>query len=172
FRPMLMTAAAVTALGMSAGAFAQSSQSKATPKVDKSKASYVVGWDLASTLPAIVRDEVDPSIVANAVKDALSGKKPTMSKEESTKVRKAFLTQLRAKAKAEFDKVAAKNKKEGAAFLAKNKSASGVHVTASGLQYKILKKGSGPRPGPSDTVQVEYVGSFLNGKTFDSSAEH
>src|SRR5699024_4051988 len=124
FRPMLMTAAAVTALGMSAGAFAQSSQSKATPKVDKSKASYVVGWDLASTLPPIVRDEVDPSIVANAVKDALSGKKPTMSKDESTKVRKAFLTQLRAKAKAEFDKVAAKNKKEGAAFLAKNKSAS------------------------------------------------
>ncbi|HET6587954.1 MAG TPA: FKBP-type peptidyl-prolyl cis-trans isomerase [Oleiagrimonas sp.] len=172
YRPMLLAAVVATTLGMSAGAFAQSSKSTTTPKVDKAKASYVVGWDLASTLPPIVREEVDPTIVANAVKAALSGKKPTMSKEEATKIRKDFLTQLRAKAKAEFDKVAAENKKEGETFLAKNKSAPGVHTTASGLQYKILKKGTGPRPGPSDTVQVEYVGSFLNGNKFDASADH
>lgn len=170
-RPMLLAVVAATTLGMSAGAFAQSSKS-AAPKVDKAKASYVVGWDLANTLPPIVRGEVDPDIVAKAVKARLSGQKPTMSKSESDKVRKAFLTKLRGEAKAQYEKVAAENKKKGEAFLAKNKSASGVQVTASGLQYKILKKGTGPRPGPSDTVQVEYVGSFLNGKTFDSSAKH
>ncbi|HET7267094.1 MAG TPA: FKBP-type peptidyl-prolyl cis-trans isomerase [Oleiagrimonas sp.] len=170
-RPMLLAVVAATTLGMSAGAFAQSSKS-AVPKVDKAKASYVVGWDLANTLPPIVRDEVDPDIVAKAVKARLSGQDSTMSKAEADKVRKAFLTKLRAEAKAKYEKVAAENKSKGEAFLAKNKSASGVHVTASGLQYKILKKGSGARPGPSDTVQVEYVGSFLSGETFDSSAKH
>jgi FKBP-type peptidyl-prolyl cis-trans isomerase len=171
---MLMAAVVAGTLGLSAGAFAQSSKSTSTtpPKVDKAKASYVVGWDLASQLPDVVREEVDPAIVAKAVKAALSGQKPSMSEDEASKVRKAFLTEVRTKAKAEFDKAAAKNKKEGAAFLAKNKSASGVHTTASGLQYKVLKKGSGPRPGPSDTVQVDYTGSFLNGRKFDSSADH
>lgn len=171
-RPALLATAVAVTLGMSAGAFAQSSTSKAAPKVDKSKASYVVGWDLASSLPSIVREEVDPAIVAQAVKAALSGQKPTMSKDEAAKVREAFLTQLKAKAKAKYEQVAAENKKEGAAFLAKNSKAQGVHVTASGLQYKVLKQGSGPRPGPSDTVQVEYVGSFLNGQKFDASADH
>lgn len=173
-RPVMLATLVVTALGMSAGAFAQSSKTKSTqpPKVDKAKASYVVGWDLASSLPPIVREEVDPTIVANAVKAALSGQKPTMSKDEAAAVQKAFLTELRAKAKVKYEEVANKNEKEGAAFLAKNKNAPGVHVTASGLQYKILKKGTGPRPGPSDTVQVEYVGKFLNGNEFDSSAKH
>ena len=169
-RPMLLAAVAATTLGMSVGAFAQSSKSTA-PKVDKSKASYVVGWDLASTLPPIVRDEVDPNIVAQAVKAALSGQKPTMSKDEATKVRKEFLTQLRAKAKAEYDKVAGENKKEGAAFLAKNKSAPGVKTTASGLQYKVLAEGDGPKPTADDMVKVHYKGELLDGTQFDSSHE-
>lgn len=172
YRPMLLAAVVATTLGMSAGAFAQSSKSTAAPKVDKSKASYVVGWDMASQLPPIVREEVDPTIVANAVKAMLSGQKPTMSKDEADKIGKAFMEQLQTKAKAEYDKVAGENKKEGETFLAKNKSAAGVKTTASGLQYKVLKSGSGPRPGSGDTVQVEYEGSFLNGKKFDASADH
>ncbi len=169
YRPMLLAAVVATTLGMSAGAFAQSTS---TTKVDKNKASYVVGWDMASQLPPIVREEVDPDIVAKAVKAMLSGQKPTMSKEEADKVGKAFMEQLQTKAKAQYDKVAAENKKEGEAFLAKNKSASGVKTTASGLQYKVLASGSGPRPGSGDTVQVEYTGSFLNGEKFDASTDH
>ncbi len=173
-RPVLMATVAVTMLGMSAGAFAQSSKSGSTtpPKVDKAKASYVVGWNMAESLPQAAREDIDPTIVANAVKSALSGEKPTMSKEEAAKVWKAFVADVQAKQKATYEKVAAKNKQEGAAFLAKNKNKPGVHVTASGLQYKVLKKGTGPRPGPSDTVQVDYVGSFLNGNVFDASAQH
>lgn len=173
-RPMLLSAVVVTTLGMSVVAFAQSTTGTSTtaPKVDKAKASYVVGWQMANSLPELVRDEVDPNIVAKAVKAALSGQKSTMSEKETASVQKAFMTELRAKAKVQYEQLAAKNKKEGTAFLAKNKKASGVHTTASGLQYKILKKGSGPRPGPSDTATVEYVGTFLDGKKFDASAEH
>ncbi|HEX7341659.1 MAG TPA: FKBP-type peptidyl-prolyl cis-trans isomerase [Rhodanobacteraceae bacterium] len=171
-RPILVAVAVAAALGMSTGAFAQSKKTTTVPKVSKAKASYVVGWDMASSLPEIVREEVDPTIVANAVKAALSGQKPTMSKAEASKVQKAFLIELRAKAKAKYEQVAATNEKEGTAFLAKNRHAPGVHVTASGLQYKILKQGTGQRPGPSDTVQVEYVGTFLNGNKFDASAAH
>lgn len=173
-RPMLLMAVAATALGMSAGALAQSASgtSGTVPKVDKAKASYVVGWQMANSLPEIVREEVDPDVVAKAVKEALSGKKPSMSEEEAGAVQKAFLAELRAKAKIQYEQLASTNAKEGTAFLAKNGKAAGVHTTASGLQYKVLKPGTGPRPGPSDTVTVEYVGTFLDGKQFDASASH
>jgi FKBP-type peptidyl-prolyl cis-trans isomerase len=140
--------------------------------VDKTKASYVVGWDLASSLPPIVREEIDPATVARAVQSELSGQKPTMSESEYKSVKEAFVAKLRAKAKAEFDKEAAKNKADGEAFLAKNRKAPGVKVTASGLQYKVISQGSGARPGPSDTVKVNYVGKLIDGQVFDDSSKH
>lgn len=172
-RPTLLAAAATAALGMTAGAYAAQGNGKnAPPKVSKAKASYVVGWDLANQLPPLVRDEVDPNVVANALKDALEGKKMTMSKDEAKSVRKEFITELKAKAEAQYAKLAAKNKREGEAFLQHNKKQPGVHTTASGLQYKVLKQGTGPHPGPNDTVTVDYTGTFLNGEKFDSSADH
>jgi FKBP-type peptidyl-prolyl cis-trans isomerase len=170
-RPTLTAATLAVALGMTAGVQAAQT-SKAGTKVDRTKASYVVGWDLASQLPPIVREEVDPATVARAVQSELSGQKPTMSEAEYKSVKEAFLTQLRAKAKAQFDKEAAKNKAEGEAFLAKNRHAPGVKVTASGLQYKILKQGTGARPGPDDTVKVDYVGKLVDGTVFDDSSKH
>ncbi len=171
-RPTLTMAALALALGMTAGVHAQSGKSSSSGTVDKTKASYVVGWDLASSLPPLVRDEVDPATVARAVQASLSGQKPTMSEAEYKQVKQAFITNLQAKAKTEYTKVAAKNKSEGDAFLTKNKKVSGVKTTASGLQYKVLKSGSGPRPGPSDTVQIDYIGKFVNGEEFDASAKH
>jgi FKBP-type peptidyl-prolyl cis-trans isomerase len=170
-RPTLTTAALAIALGITAGVHAQAATSSAGT-VDKTKASYVVGWDLASSLPPIVRNEVDPATVARAVQSALSGQKPTMSEAEYKQVKQAFITNLQAKAKAEYTQVAAKNKSEGDAFIAKNKRAAGVKVTASGLQYQVISAGSGARPGPSDTVQITYTGTFVNGETFDSSTAH
>ena len=66
----------------------------------------------------------------------------------------------------------AKNKAEGEAFLAKNKSAAGVKTTASGLQYQVISQGTGARPGPNDTVEINYTGSFVDGQVFDASAKH
>lgn len=176
-RPTLTAAALAVALGMTAGVHAQAAKTAAPAAaapaaVDKTKASYVVGWDLASSLPPLVREEVDPATVARALQSALSGQKPTMSEAEAKQVRDAFVANLQAKAKAEYTQVAAKNKSEGDAFLAKNKAAPGVKATASGLQYQVISQGTGARPGPSDTVQVNYVGSFVNGEVFDDSAKH
>lgn len=171
FRPMLLAAVVVATLGASAGAFAQSG-STTPPKVDKAKASYVVGWQIATRLPPLVREHIDPAIVASALKDALSGKKPTMSNAEFESVGKAFMAELQSEAKAKYAKAAEENETAGKAFMAKHRKDPGVHVTSSGLQYKVLKKGTGPRPGKDDVVQVDYVGSFLNGEKFDASAAH
>lgn len=176
-RPTLTAVAMTAALGLSAGAFAAQktttkASSSATGTVDKAKASYVVGWEIASQVPPIMRDELDPTAVANAVKAALSGQKPTMSEAEAKQVHDAFMAKIKAKYEAEMAKEAAKNKAEGDAFLAKNRTQPGVKVTASGLQYQVISQGTGARPGPGDTVKIDYTGSFIDGQVFDASSKH
>ncbi|QWT21857.1 FKBP-type peptidyl-prolyl cis-trans isomerase [Bacillus sp. NP157] len=173
-RPTMMAVALAVSLGAAAGASAQAAKPAAAPAgaVDKQKASYVVGWDLASSLPPLVAREVDPATVAKALQAALSGQKPTMTEAEAKSTREAFVAQLKVKAEAEYNKVAADNKKEGDAYLAKNKAAAGVKTTASGLQYTVVQAGTGQRPGPNDTVTINYTGTFVNGEKFDSSADH
>ncbi|MEW9570579.1 FKBP-type peptidyl-prolyl cis-trans isomerase N-terminal domain-containing protein [Rhodanobacter sp. Si-c] len=175
-RPTLTAVAMTAALGLSAGAFAAQKTTKAassaTGTVDKAKASYVVGWEIASQVPPIMRDELDPTEVANAVKAALSGQKPTMSEAEAKQVHDTFMAKIKAKYEAEMTKLAAKNKAEGDAFLAKNKTQPGVKTTASGLQYQVVSQGTGARPGPSDTVKINYTGTFVDGTVFDASAKH
>ncbi len=169
-RPTLTAVAMAVALGMTAGVAAQTAGAAGT--VDKAKASYVVGWEIASQVPPIMRDELDPNAVANAVKAALSGQKPTMSETEAKQVHDAFMAKIQAKYQAEMTKLAAKNKAEGDAFLAKNKTAPGVKTTASGLQYQVINQGTGARPGPNDTVEINYTGTFVDGQVFDASAKH
>lgn len=171
-RPTLTAAALAVALGMTAGAQAQTSGTAATGTVDKTKASEILGYQLAGQIPAPMRELVDPSAVGRAVTAALSGQKPSMSEAEASTVWKGFIAQAEAKGKAEFDALSAKNKSEGEAFLAKNKSAAGVKTTASGLQYQVLAQGTGARPGPNDTVKVNYKGTFVNGEVFDSSEKN
>lgn len=169
-RPTLTAVAMAVALGMTAGVSAQTAGAAGT--VDKAKASYVVGWEIASQVPPIMRDELDPNAVANAVKAALSGQKPTMSDAEAKQVHDAFMAKIQAKYQAEMTKLGAKNKAEGDAFLAKNKTAPGVKSTASGLQYQVISQGTGARPGPNDTVEINYTGTFVDGQVFDASAKH
>ena len=171
-RPTLTAAALVMALGMTSSAFAQSGKSSTNSSADKAKVSYIVGYQLSEQIPAIMRDELDPSAVGRAVAEALQGKKPTMTDEQAKQIMVPFMTKVKAKYKAEMDKLAAKNKAEGDAFLAKNKKAPGVKTTASGLQYKVISAGHGARPGPKDTVKINYTGSFIDGQVFDASSKH
>jgi FKBP-type peptidyl-prolyl cis-trans isomerase len=171
-RPTLTAAAMAVALGMTASVYAQADKTGAAGTVDKAKASYVVGWEIASQVPPIMRDELDAAAVGRAVQAALSGQKPTMTDAEAKQVHDAFMAKIQAKYKVEMTKLAAKNKAEGDAFLAKNKSAAGVKTTASGLQYQVISQGTGARPAPTDTVEINYTGTFVNGQVFDASSKH
>ena len=176
-RPTLTAAALAVVLGVVGAGAAQAqtqtkSPSSSAQPVDKNKASYVVGMDLANNIPPIVKNEIDPRIVAQAFTTTIEGGKPTVSDAEAKQVREAFVAQLRVKAQAEYSKVSAQNKQEGDAYLAKNKTQSGVKTTSDGLQYQVISQGSGPRPTATDTVQINYTGTFVNGETFDSSSSH
>jgi FKBP-type peptidyl-prolyl cis-trans isomerase len=81
----------------------------------------------------------------------------------------SFQKDVQTKRAAIQEKEGKANKEEGTKFLTANKSKPGVKVTASGLQYEILKEGKGPKPGASDTVTTHYKGTLINGKVFDSS---
>ncbi len=172
-RPALIAATMAAALGMTAGVQAQASKAGASGgTVDKAKASYIVGYQLVGSMPAAMRESVDPAATAKAVQEALSGVKPNMTPTEAEAVMRPFMASVEAKAKAQYDQVAAKFKADGDAYLAKNKAEPGVKTTASGLQYQVVTQGTGARPGPNDTVTINYTGSFTNGEVFDDSSKH
>ena len=116
--------------------------------------------------------DVDPNLLARGIKDALAGNKPLISETEA----QAALTQLQSEVQknmeAKMQKVGVANKQEGETFLAANKAKESVVALPSGLQYKILKQGAGPKPTVSDTVVCNYRGTLIDGTEFDSSFKH
>ena len=137
---------------------------------EKEKISYMVGLDLANGVGQI-KDEIDINIVIDAMKTQLAGGKLLMTAEESQTVRQAFMTKLQAAQQAKTAEQATKNKAEGDKFLAANKTKPGVKTTASGLQYSVVKEGTGKKPTAESTVKVHYTGTLLDGTKFDSSVD-
>jgi FKBP-type peptidyl-prolyl cis-trans isomerase FklB len=139
-----------------------------TLKTQKDKVSYALGANLGMNLHK-QSVEVDPAIVLRGLKDALAARKMLLTDEEA----KAALMQLQADVRnkqMEIMKVASEmNKKEGIEFLAANKAKEGIVTLPSGLQYKILTEGTGPKPTASDTVSCNYRGTLISGAEFDSS---
>ena len=152
-----------------AGTSAKPAQgSGATPVSKKDKQSYAVGANFGIGLKQQQLD-LDPAMVAQGVKDALAGGKLAMTNEEAGAVLRELQAELQKKQEATMAQVGDANKKEGAAFLAANKSKEGVVALPDGLQYKIVKAGNGPKPTAGDTVVCNYRGTLINGKEFDSS---
>jgi len=137
-------------------------------KTEKDKLSYAMGMDLGGQLKKNSVD-VDPSVFARGLADALSGGKTLLTEEEAktviTELQKTMFAKNLAQAKAAGDK----NRAEGEAFLAANKSKEGVVTLPSGLQYKIITAGTGPKPTLEQTVVCQYRGTLIDGKEFDSS---
>ena len=94
---------------------------------------------------------------------------PLLADTEAKALLTAFSQQMQTKMQAKASAAGAKNKTQGAAFLAKNKTVKGVYTTPSGLQYMVLRQGAGPRPKPSQHVRVNYRGTLLDDTVFDSS---
>ena len=137
-------------------------------KNQKDKISYVIGMDIGNNLKKQSID-IDSDILARGIKDALSGGKTLMTEQEIREVSTAFQKEMMAKQEERNKKLGEKNKKEGEAFLAENKKKEGVKTLPSGLQYKVIKAGTGKKPKSIDTVTTHYRGTLTDGTEFDSS---
>ena len=137
-------------------------------KDQKDKVSYSIGIDIGTTLKRQMI-EVNPELVNKGIQDGLSGAKPLMTDEQTKETMAAFQKDMMAKQAAAKKAAGEKNSEAGKKFLEENKKKDGVKTTASGLQYKVLKEGSGPTPKETDTVKVNYRGTTIEGTEFDSS---
>lgn len=135
---------------------------------DDERISYSIGMDIGQSMKQMPA-KIDLAILMEGAKDMMEGKAPRVSAEDSRKLKQDLSKRVQEKRNAEQKKQGAANTKAGAAFLEKNKSKKGVTVTASGLQYRVLKKGDGKKPVSTDKVKVHYKGSLIDGTEFDSS---
>ena len=129
----------------------------------KDKISYIIGRDMAANLSHQGID-IEPSAFTHGLEDALAGKESVLDQKETH----SAMTQLQQQQGGQQGEI---NKKEGEAFLAENRSKGGVVTLPSGLQYKILKEGSGAVPSAKDKVTTHYHGTLIDGTVFDSSYE-
>ncbi len=143
-------------------------QSVLTLKTQKDKLSYALGMNLGSNLHK-EKVEVDPAIVLRGLKDALAAGKMLLTEDQARATLTQLQTEVRSKQQEKMKVAGELNKKEGVEFLAANKSKEGVVILPSGLQYKILTEGTGPKPTASDTVVCNYRGTLISGAEFDSS---
>lgn len=134
----------------------------------KDKFSYALGMNLGTSLHK-QSVSVDPNILARGLKDALAGGKTLLTEDQARAALMEVQNEMRKKQQEQMQQAGAASKKEGEAFLAANKTKDGVVTLPSGLQYKILTPGTGPKPSASDSVVCNYRGTLINGTEFDSS---
>lgn len=140
------------------------------PELAKDQVGYLVGSDVGRSLVSI-KDELELAVLVQAVRTALAKGALLLGEAERNSVRQAFSQKIQARMQARAAAAAEGNRAEGARFLATNKAVKGVFTTGSGLQYMVLRQGAGARPKPTDSVRVNYHGTTLDGKVFDSSYE-
>jgi FKBP-type peptidyl-prolyl cis-trans isomerase FklB len=135
---------------------------------EKDKQSYAIGLNVGKSLH---RDDidVDPKIVLQGLQDAMAGGPVLLTDDQIKTVMTDLQTQVRQQQEAKRQALAETNKKDGAAFLAANATKPGVVTLPSGLQYKILTPGTGPKPTATDSVVCNYRGTLLDNTEFDSS---
>ena len=141
-------------------------EKKAKLNTDQEKASYAIGQQIGKSLKMQNADVVMPSLNAG-MQDAMDGKEGKLKPEEM----QAALQKMQEGAMKKAMEQADVNQKKGDEFLASNKAKSGVKTTDSGLQYEVVKDGSGASPKDTDTVKVHYTGTLITGEKFDSSRD-
>src|SRR5436190_11598741 len=137
-------------------------------KDQKDKASYSIGHELGASLKKGNMD-VNTDTLMKGLKDGLSGGKSLLTDEQIKETMTALQKEMMEKQAAASKEAAEKNATAGEKFLAENKKKEGVKTTASGLQYKVIKEGTGTPPKETDTVVTNYKGTTLDGTEFDSS---
>lgn len=139
-------------------------------KSTREKVSYCIGLETGKNLKRQFSD-MDVELLREGFEDGVNDGDPRLNQEEVQNIMQALQQQIQQQQRLHFAKVSENNRHEGEAFLEDNKQKEGVKVLKSGLQYKVLQSGTGPRPTAVDIVSVHYRGSFINGAIFDSSYE-
>ena len=137
-------------------------------KTEMDKVSYIIGTQMAGNLK---KAEIDVNLesLMQGLKDTLEGTKLAMGQDEMTKIYAGWQQKMRAKQAAKKAKEGAENLAAGTVFLESNKAKEGVKVLPSGLQYKVIKEGTGNTPTATDKVKTHYKGTLIDGTEFDSS---
>ena len=144
------------------------SAAQAKPTTDLEKTSYSLGVDIGKSFK-MQGAPIDPDILAQGLKDALADRALAMSDSSMEACVMQFQQALASRQSERAAIASSENRKEGEAFLAENKKKAGVVSLPSGLQYRIVKEGTGATPKATDQVTVHYKGTLINGKKFDSS---
>jgi FKBP-type peptidyl-prolyl cis-trans isomerase len=137
-------------------------------ETEAQKLGYIIGMDIGASLKQ-QGTNLDLDALYDAIKATYNDEPLAMTPEEAATIRESFIAERRVEAEAERNVQVAQNAVEGDKFLLENRTKEGVILTDSGLQYKVLEMGEGPKPGATDTVKVHYRGTLLNGEEFDSS---
>jgi FKBP-type peptidyl-prolyl cis-trans isomerase len=137
-------------------------------KTQKDKSSYAMGMNIGAGLRKQLID-IDPAILSRGLRDAFSNGKTVLTEDEARTVLTQLQNDLRKKQQEAGQQAGAANKSQGLAFLEANKAKEGMVTLPSGLQYKVLQGGTGPKPVATDQVVCNYRGTLLDGTEFDSS---
>ena len=140
----------------------------AKPETDAQKLGYIIGMDIGASLKQQGSD-IDLNTLFEAIRTTYQGGTPELTPEEAASIRETYITKKRAEAESNKQALAASNAAAGDKFLLENRGKEGVVVADSGLQYKVIEMGDGPKPSATDTVTVHYRGVLLDGQELDSS---
>ena len=147
------------------GAFAQTGADSAPPLTNnRDRASYVIGRNIGLNIRQNAAN-INVEALLSGIRDLLSGAPSRLTPEQE----QAAMAEFQRAVQAQAEQLGERNKREGAAFLAKNATRPGIESLPSGLQYQVLQEGTGPSPTLQDTVRTHYHGTLINGTVFDSS---
>ncbi len=166
----ILAIAALSAMVVGCGQQAGTASGKLSTQEDS--VSYILGYKMGENLKA-QSVPVNPAIIFQGMQQGFAGTKATMEDSTMQSVMMAFQVRMMGIQRQKDSSSALDNTRAGEEFLASNKSKTGVKTTPSGIQYRVITEGTGPRPkGPTSTVTVNYAGHLLDGTEFDASAKH
>ncbi len=168
---MLTVCSAAMASEMKTPPATKPAEKKSAFTNDVDKLSYAIGYQIGRSMKND-NIRINLQVFTKAIEDVLKGRELAMSQDEIKETIMGFQKEMMAKSEKLMKETAEKNEAEGKKFFEANAKKPGVKVLPSGLQYKVIKEGTGENPKATDKVKVKYKGTLINGKEFDSTEKY